>query len=52
MEQELERILASQKEENKPVNYNELISILIESIKQQQKQIDALKEKIDSIDFF
>jgi hypothetical protein len=32
--------------ENKTVNYNGLIGVLIEAIKEQQKQIENLKEKI------
>jgi flagellar biosynthesis chaperone FliJ len=34
--------------ENKSVNYNGLIGVLIEAIKEQQKQIEELKKLINN----
>ena len=33
--------------ENKTVNYNGLIGVLIEAIREQQKQIDDLKKRLN-----
>ena len=44
--QEIEKVLpelVSQSENHKTVNYNGLIGVLIEAIKEQQKQIDELR---------
>ena len=51
--QELEEIfpeLVSQNNSHKTVNYNGLIGVLIEAVKEQQKQIDSLKEQIEKLD--
>jgi len=34
--------------ENKSVNYNGLIGVLIEAVKEQQKQIEELKKQINN----
>ena len=48
--QEVEKVLPSaiseNKEGNKSVNYNELIGVLIEAVKEQQVQIDSLKKML------
>ena len=44
--QELEKVfpeLVKQSDSHKSVNYNGLIGVLIEAIKEQQKQIEELK---------
>jgi hypothetical protein len=50
MAQEVEKVLPSAVSENndgdKRVNYNELVGVLIEAVKEQQIQIDALKNKL------
>jgi len=50
MAQEVEKVLPSAVSENndgdKRVNYNELIGVLVEAVKEQQIQIDALKNKL------
>ena len=47
--QEVEKILPYlvRTGENKSVNYNGLIGVLIEAIKEQQKQIEALEKRIN-----
>ena len=50
--QNVETVLPELVDENeglKSVNYNGLISVLIESVKEQQKQIDDLKKQIESL---
>ena len=49
--QEVEQVLPElvMGDKTKTVNYNGLIGVLIEAIKEQQKQIDALQKKIDSM---
>jgi len=48
--QEVEKVLPSAVSENeggsKSVNYNELIGVLVEAVKEQQIQIDSLKSMI------
>jgi hypothetical protein len=48
--QEVEKVLPSaiseNKEGSKSVNYNELIGVLIEAVKEQQVQIDSLKKML------
>ena len=49
--QNVETVLPELVDENeglKSVNYNGLISVLIEAVKEQQKQIDELKSIISS----
>jgi len=48
--QEIEKVFPSlvKTSENKSVNYNGLIGVLIEAIKEQQKQIDELKKLINN----
>lgn len=51
--QELEEIfpeLVTQNDSHKTVNYNGLIGVLIEAVKEQQKQINSLKEHIEKLD--
>lgn len=51
--QEVERELpelVSNNGENKTVNYNGLIAVLIEAVKQQQTQINKLEEKIKTLE--
>jgi hypothetical protein len=47
--QEVEKVLPElvNTGENKTVNYNGLIGVLIEAVKEQQKQIDELKKKLE-----
>ena len=48
--QDVEKVLPQAvrgEENNKAVNYNGIIGLLVESIKQQQKEIDELKSRLD-----
>jgi hypothetical protein len=36
--------------ENKSVNYNGLVGVLIEAVKEQQKQINILKKRIENLE--
>jgi trimeric autotransporter adhesin len=50
--QELEKVfpeLVRETEENKTVNYNGLIGVLIEAVKEQQNQINTLKNEIEML---
>jgi flagellar biosynthesis chaperone FliJ len=48
--QELEKVFPElvKTGENKSVNYNGLIGVLIEAVKEQQKQIEELKKQINN----
>ena len=50
--QEVEKVLPQLVSEgdSKSVNYNGLIAVLIEAVKDQQKQINKLEEKIKSLE--
>jgi hypothetical protein len=50
--QEIEKVFPSivKTIKNKSVNYNGLIALLIEAVKEQQEQINILKEKIDNLE--
>ena len=47
--QEVEKVLPElvSGEESKTVNYNGIIGLLIECVKQQQKEINDLKDRLD-----
>jgi hypothetical protein len=50
--QEVEKVLpelVSQEGENKTVKYNGLIAVVIEAIKEQQEQINVMKEEIETL---
>ena len=50
--QEVEKVLPELVTDNgtKTVNYNGLIGLLIETVKEQQKQIDTLSERLSKLE--
>ena len=42
--------LVTSRENTKSLNYNGIIGVLVEAIKEQQKQIDELKQTIQNLD--
>jgi hypothetical protein len=49
--QEVEKVFPSlvKTAENKSVNYNGLVGVLIEAVKEQQKQIEELKDLVKNL---